>query len=111
MPVAATRRSGAESRGASVATKKQRQKKAGTQEEMSFVAKLDPSVAYHPSMVAELRKLGVILEERIPKKKNKVPITIRLDPDIVEALRDMGEGWQPKTNDLLRKWLKLDRAS
>lgn len=77
-----------------------------TKREMSFTARLDPDVHYHPKIVAELKKMGITLEAT-PKKQNKIPITIRLDPDVVETLRAMGEGWQPKTNELLRKWLKL----
>ncbi len=38
----------------------------------------------------------------------KVPVSIRLDPDIVEALKADGPGWQSRANDLLREKLKLD---
>jgi len=32
----------------------------------------------------------------------KTPVTIRLDPDLVEALRQSGDGWQSRVNLLLR---------
>ena len=33
----------------------------------------------------------------------KVPLTMRVDPDVMEALRGTGAGWQTRVNDLLRK--------
>ena len=37
----------------------------------------------------------------------KVSTTIRLDPDVLEALKTSGKGWQTRANDLLRKGLGL----
>jgi len=36
----------------------------------------------------------------------KVSTTIRLDPDIVEAFRAAGEGWQSRINAALREYLE-----
>ncbi len=33
----------------------------------------------------------------------KTPVKIRLDPDVVAALRASGRGWQTRVNDLLRR--------
>ncbi|CUX09480.1 MULTISPECIES: BrnA antitoxin family protein [Agrobacterium tumefaciens complex] len=33
----------------------------------------------------------------------KMPVTIRLDPDLVEHYRAMGKGWQSRLNSDLRK--------
>lgn len=33
----------------------------------------------------------------------KTPVKIRLDPDIVAALRASGRGWQSRVNELLRR--------
>lgn len=33
----------------------------------------------------------------------KVPVTVRVDPDVLEALRSTGAGWQTRVNDLLRR--------
>ena len=33
----------------------------------------------------------------------KVPLTMRVDPDVLQALRDTGAGWQTRVNDALRK--------
>ncbi len=35
--------------------------------------------------------------------RRKTPITIRLDPDIVEHYKATGKGWQSRMNDDLRK--------
>ena len=36
------------------------------------------------------------------KTPGKVPVTIRLDADLVERLRATGRGWQTRLNDTLR---------
>ncbi len=40
------------------------------------------------------------------KKPTKIPTTIRLDEDVITALRAMGKGWQTRLNDATREWLK-----
>ena len=37
----------------------------------------------------------------------KVPVKLRLDPDVLEALRATGDGWQTRVNETLRATLKL----
>jgi uncharacterized protein (DUF4415 family) len=37
----------------------------------------------------------------------KEPVKIRLDPDVLAALRATGDGWQTRVNDLLRASLLL----
>lgn len=37
------------------------------------------------------------------KADNKVAVKLRLDPDVVAALRASGRGWQTRVNDLLRE--------
>jgi uncharacterized protein (DUF4415 family) len=37
----------------------------------------------------------------------KVPVKLRLDSDVLEALRASGEGWQTRINETLRASLKL----
>jgi uncharacterized protein (DUF4415 family) len=36
----------------------------------------------------------------------KVPVTTRLDPDIVDAFKRTGTGWQTRMNDALRQYLE-----
>ena len=37
----------------------------------------------------------------------KVPVKLRIDSDVLEALRASGEGWQTRINETLRASLKL----
>jgi uncharacterized protein (DUF4415 family) len=37
------------------------------------------------------------------KPDSKVAVKLRLDPDVVAALRASGQGWQTRVNDLLRE--------
>jgi uncharacterized protein (DUF4415 family) len=40
---------------------------------------------------------------RPPKGDKKVNQTLRLDPDVLEAFRQEGSGWQARINDILRE--------
>ena len=42
------------------------------------------------------------------KEKTKVSISIRLDADLLEALRATGNGWQSRVNSILREKMMLD---
>lgn len=35
----------------------------------------------------------------------KAQVTLRLDVEVLEALRATGTGWQTRANDILRKWI------
>jgi uncharacterized protein (DUF4415 family) len=37
---------------------------------------------------------------------NKLPVTIRLDKEIIEQFKETGTGWQTRMNNALRDWLK-----
>lgn len=53
---------------------------------------------------ADLREGGKLIRRgRPPKEPPKVPVTIRLDADLVKSLRASGQGWQSRVNDTLRK--------
>jgi len=41
------------------------------------------------------------------KAPTKVGVHIRLSPDVLEALRGSGSGWQGRVDHALRAWLKL----
>ena len=52
------------------------------------------------------QKMLLSLRKRGPQKApRKVPISIRLSPDVAEGLRATGEGWQRLADDVLRSWL------
>lgn len=39
--------------------------------------------------------------------QTKTPVKLRLDPDVLAALRASGDGWQTRINEMLRASLKL----
>jgi uncharacterized protein (DUF4415 family) len=41
--------------------------------------------------------------QRTPKK---VPVSIRLSPDVLEAFRSTGAGWQARVDEILRAHIK-----
>lgn len=49
------------------------------------------------------RKLGARGAQKAPTKER---ITIRLSPDVAQAFKATGKGWQTRLNDALRDWLK-----
>jgi uncharacterized protein (DUF4415 family) len=52
------------------------------------------------------QKMLLSLRRRGPQKSpRKVPISIRLSPDVAHGLRAMGAGWQNRTDKALRQWL------
>jgi uncharacterized protein (DUF4415 family) len=55
-------------------------------------------------MLLSLRRRG---QQRAPRK---VPISIRLSPDVAEGLRATGEGWQRRADEVLRSWLIENKA-
>lgn len=67
------------------------------------------AVAFSALPEAEQKMLMSIQREgrkRGPQKApRKVPISIRLSPDVAEGLRATGEGWQRRADEVLRSWL------
>jgi uncharacterized protein (DUF4415 family) len=51
-------------------------------------------------MLLSLRRRG---PQRAPKK---VPISIRLSPEVIQGLRATGNGWQRRADEALRSWLE-----
>jgi uncharacterized protein (DUF4415 family) len=39
---------------------------------------------------------------RPPKVDRKVPVSLRLDPEVLEHFRSTGQGWQTRINETLR---------
>lgn len=53
------------------------------------------------------QKMLLNIRRRGPQKApRKVPISIRLSPDVAEGLRATGDGWQVRADEVLRSWLK-----
>ena len=52
------------------------------------------------------RKMLQSLRRRGPQKApRKVPVSIRLSPDVADGLRATGQGWQRRADQALREWL------
>jgi uncharacterized protein (DUF4415 family) len=46
------------------------------------------------------------LRRRGPQKSpKKIPVSIRLSPDVAQGLRATGSGWQGRADEALRAWL------
>ena len=45
------------------------------------------------------------------KPGTKQAVKIRLDPDVLAALRATGRGWQTRVNDAMREWVKAHPAA
>jgi uncharacterized protein (DUF4415 family) len=54
---------------------------------------------------------GLLVRKRgrptLAEDARKQKVNMRLSPDVLEALRASGTGWQTRADDLLRKGLKL----
>ncbi len=69
----------------------------------SLLTAMRPVREAHPEIPARVRG---------PQKTPiKIPISLRLDESIVQALRATGRGWQGRVNDILRDWLAGHRAA
>ena len=56
------------------------------------------------ALPASLRaKTGVRGRQKAP---TKIPLSLRLSPQVVEAFRASGEGWQTRIDVVLAEWLK-----
>lgn len=55
------------------------------------------------ALVAMNRRAGVRGPQKAPTKR---ATTIRFDPDVLEALKATGKGWQTRVNDAMREWVK-----
>ena len=59
---------------------------------------------FGPEAAEALRRRG-----RPPKLERKVNQTLRLDPDVLEAYRREGQGWQARMNEVLREHMPQRR--
>jgi len=56
---------------------------------------------------ADLMEGDKLVRRGRPRSENpKVPINIRLSPDVVERFRATGPGWQSRIDTALKQWLE-----
>ena len=62
-----------------------------------MLAKMRPVKKTHPDMSPRVRG---------PQKDPvKVPVSIRLNPDVVEYFKSQGKGWQTRINEVLAEYV------
>ena len=62
-----------------------------------------PFAEVFPELAESIRKA----RGRPVMEKPKRQISLRLDPDVIDAFKATGKGWQGRINDVLRKAAKL----
>jgi uncharacterized protein (DUF4415 family) len=73
----------------------------------------DEELATASTLAEALPDLSDALEKEVarrgrpPLERPKQAVSIRLDADLVEALRSSGKGWQSRANDMLREAIGL----
>lgn len=71
-----------------------------------FAHRVTPEDALPPGFLAAVRA------RRGPgRKPSKLSVTLRLDPDVVEAFKADGPGWQSRVNSALREAKKLPKRA
>jgi len=57
---------------------------------------------------AEFKELAPLLKSagRPKAEQTKIPISIRLSPDVIDAFKTTGAGWQTRIDEALKEWLK-----
>jgi uncharacterized protein (DUF4415 family) len=60
-----------------------------------------------PELYGQERATEILRPRGRPKLENpKLPIKLRIDPDVVDAYKAQGEGWQTRMNAALRDYAK-----
>jgi uncharacterized protein (DUF4415 family) len=72
----------------------------------ALMAKMRPAAEVVPDVVAGFKKA----RGRPRSALKKVPVTIRLDPDVVAAFKAGGAGWQTRINRILAAFTHREDA-
>jgi len=67
------------------------------------LAQAKPFVEAFPQFAEAVRRA----RGRPPVDSPRQQVSLRLDPDVIEAYRRTGKGWQGRINDILRKAIKV----
>jgi uncharacterized protein (DUF4415 family) len=66
-----------------------------------------PASEVLPELFGHERAAEILRPRGRPKLENpKLPIKLRIDPDVVDAYKAQGEGWQTRMNAALRDYAK-----
>ena len=65
--------------------------------------KFKPLSEVNPALLAKIKKS---VGERGPQKSpTKIPISIRVSPEVAEYFRSEGKGWQGRINNALKEYI------
>jgi uncharacterized protein (DUF4415 family) len=70
-------------------------------EEAAIKAGIAADPDTHEMTDEEAKQLRPFRRGRPPSDTHKVPVTVRLDPEVVEFFREAGQGWQTRLNSAL----------
>jgi uncharacterized protein (DUF4415 family) len=76
-----------------------------TAEDVALVKPFSALPEAEQKMLLKIRRRG---PQKAPRK---VPVSIRLSPDVAEGLRATGNGWQGRADEALRSWLSKKRKA
>jgi len=76
-----------------------------TREELARAVPFSALPEAEQKMLLSIRRRG---PQKAPKK---VPISIRLSPDVAAGLRATGSGWQRRADAVLRAWLRRNKVA
>lgn len=77
----------------------------------AFFAKAKPAVQVMGTATLEALKRGRGRPAGSVAAQTKEKVNLRLDPDVLAALRATGRGWQTRVNDLLRDDIEAGRLT
>ncbi|MGV8935007.1 MAG: BrnA antitoxin family protein [Gallionellaceae bacterium] len=75
-------------------------------------AKARPAAKVLPEIFSKAVADAMLKPRGRPRKEiTKAPVNIRLSPDVVEAFRATGRGWQTRIDEALKDWLKSHKPA
>ena len=74
---------------------------------LADMRKFRPAREVDPKLVAAY-EAGTLRVRGRPKSSEKSAVSLRLDNDILAALRATGDGWQSRVNDALRAFVVIN---
>jgi len=75
--------------------------------------RMRPASEVHPNIVKDYKEGRIRMPgQRGPQKiPRKMPISIRLSPEVVEHFRASGRGWQTRMDRALKEWIEKHKEA